>query len=142
MAECIFCKIVKKEAEASIIYEDDDALVFLDTHPLASGHVLVVPKKHFADVFDIDGPALESLFRVAKVTAQRMRDVLSIDAVNLINNSGPSAEQSVFHFHIHVIPRRSGDNVGLVSDWWRKKTKAPPRKELNDLASRLRIASS
>ena len=139
MTECIFCRIVKKEAEASIIYEDDNALVFLDTQPLANGHALVVPKRHFADIFDIDEAVLERLIQVAKVTAQRMCDVLGIDAVNLINNSGSSAEQSVFHFHIHVIPRKGGDKVGLVSDWWRKKTGAPPRSELNNLAGRLRI---
>jgi len=111
MENCIFCKIINNEIPANKIYEDDLVLAFLDIHPMSKGHALVVPKKHFADIFDIEEETLERIISVAKKIAKKMKDSLGADGVNLYHASGLHAEQTVFHFHLHMIPRRKDDSI-------------------------------
>lgn len=138
MRECVFCKIIRKEVEASMIYEDADVVAFLDINPLAEGHTLIVPKMHFVDIFDVDPLILERLGVLSKSIAQRMRDILGVNGVYLFNSSGFSTERSYQHFHMHVIPRKGKDDLKL-SEWWSSKVREKNKRELANLANRLRI---
>jgi histidine triad (HIT) family protein len=111
--DCIFCKIVAREIPALIIEEDDDVLAFMDIAPATRGHALVIPKKHAADLWEIEPDQLAAVAKAAQRVAMRMRDRLAPDGLNLVNSNGPAAWQTVFHFHVHVIPRYVGDPLRL-----------------------------
>src|SRR5487761_638675 len=98
MNDCIFCKIVRGEIDAAKVYEDDDTLSFLDVNPLTKGHCLVIPKKHFENIFDIDKEILQKIISSAKNISEKLKKSLDAPGVNLVNASGKDAEQSVFHF--------------------------------------------
>lgn len=114
--KCIFCKIVEKEATAAIMFEDEQCLVIQTIEPVAPGHVLVLPKTHFTNVLDIEGAVLSHLTKVAQQMAQRLVLENSADGVNLLHAAGKAAQQSIFHFHIHVVPRYANDGLDL---WFR-----------------------
>ena len=109
--ECIFCKIIAGQLPSSRIYEDGKTLAVLDIFPACPGHALVIPKEHHSDVFDTPDETLKSLALASKKVAARLRQVLGVDSVNLINNSGAAAGQVVFHMHVHVVPRSKGDGL-------------------------------
>lgn len=111
MEDCIFCKIINNEIPSHKVYEDDLVLAFLDTNSMSKGHTLIIPKKHANDVFDIEDIYLERIALVAKKISQKIKDNLGADGVNFYHASGVHAEQSVFHFHLHVIPRRKDDDI-------------------------------
>jgi histidine triad (HIT) family protein len=111
--DCIFCKIVAREIPALIIEEDDDVLAFMDIAPATRGHALVIPKKHASDLWEIEPDQLAAVAKAAQRVALRMRDRLAPDGLNLVNSNGPAAWQTVFHFHVHVIPRYVGDPLRL-----------------------------
>ncbi len=135
--DCIFCKIVRGEAAASVIYEDEASIAFLDTHPIVEGHTLAIPKQHYTNIFDMEPHALEKLILSTKIVALKLRDRLKADGVNMLHASGEAAEQSVFHFHIHVIPRKEGDLVNF-NDWWATKIIPVNREYLDNFAAKLR----
>ena len=105
---CIFCKIAAGEIPSNTIYEDELFKVILDLSPAAKGHALIIPKEHYADLFEIDEEVAGKAVQVAKKVAERMQEVLHIDGLNLMQNNGRAAGQTVFHFHMHVIPRYAG----------------------------------
>lgn len=109
MPDCIFCKIVAWEIPSMKIWEDDYVFAFLDIHPLRKWHCLIVPKVHYQDVFDIEEEVLYKISSTAKHIAYRMKTSLGATGVNLINASWKDAEQSVFHFHLHLVPRYAND---------------------------------
>lgn len=111
MEDCIFCKIIKNEIPSYKVYEDDLVLAFLDVSPMSKGHTLIIPKKHFKDIFEIEDSYLERVVSVSKKIAKKMKDSLGVDGVNLYHASGIHAEQSVFHFHLHLVPRRKDDTI-------------------------------
>jgi histidine triad (HIT) family protein len=111
--DCLFCKIVAGEIPATIVAEDDRTIAFMDINPATRGHALVIPREHAADVFAIDPADLQAVAVVAQRLARRAREQLGADGVNLLNASGPAAWQTVFHFHLHVIPRYEGDPLRL-----------------------------
>lgn len=111
--DCIFCKLANGEIPTNTVYEDDTVRVILDADPAAKGHSLVIPKEHFANVFEIDDDTLGKAMSVAKKVAERQKDALLCDGVNILQNNGEASGQTVFHYHIHVLPRFDGDNVGL-----------------------------
>jgi histidine triad (HIT) family protein len=114
MAEdCIFCKIVAGELPATKVHEDERTLAFMDINPWTRGHLLVIPKRHAADLGEIGDDDLAACASVAKRLAVRQRERLGADGVNLINSFGAAAWQTVFHFHLHVIPRYVGDPLRL-----------------------------
>jgi histidine triad (HIT) family protein len=115
MEDCLFCKIIRGEIPSYKIYEDEDVLAFLDIHPAAEGHTLVIPKKHYTDIFEMDSGTIEKIAAVAKIVAQKMKDNLNVSAVNLYHASGTAAEQTVFHAHLHIIPRKKGDNISFTA---------------------------
>lgn len=137
MEDCIFCKIINKEIPAHKIYEDDSVFSFLDNRPVSKGHVLVIPKKHAKDIFDLDEETLKRISAVAKKIAQKMKDSLGVDGVNLYHASGVSAEQTVFHFHLHIIPRRKDDNICFTRGVVAKEDIS--QEELKETADKLKI---
>ncbi len=110
MTDCIFCAIVKWEAPATIIDRDDDTVAFMDVHPWRRGHTLIVPRRHYEDLLEIDPHDLASTFAMAKRVAARMKRNLGAEGVWLWNSCGRAAGQVVMHFHVHVIPS-DGKNV-------------------------------
>jgi histidine triad (HIT) family protein len=104
MSECIFCQIIQKQAPASIIYEDQQVVAFLSNHPVNLGHTLVVPKKHYENIYDIPAEEAGYLFKIAKRIAQAVKDASGVDGVRIVQNNGEAAGQVIFHLHVHVIP--------------------------------------
>ena len=113
---CIFCKIIKKEIPAHIVYEDDDVLAFLDISQVTEGHTLVIPKKHIPNIYALEEEAT-TLFKAVPKIARALRDTFNPIGLNMINNNDRPL-QSVFHFHVHLIPRYENDGmyVGLDKD--------------------------
>lgn len=108
---CIFCRIISKEIKSNIVYEDDDVIAFLVINPVSRGHTLVVPKRHYVNVFDIPSGALADVASCAKKVAEAAKEGLACEGVNILHASGSPAGQSVFHFHLHVVPRYEGDGI-------------------------------
>jgi histidine triad (HIT) family protein len=111
--DCIFCKIVAGELPATIVAEDERTIAFMDISPASRGHALVIPRAHAADVHEIDPDDLAAVAFAAQGLAAKARDNLGAAGVNLLNSSGAAAWQTVFHFHMHVIPRYAGDPLKL-----------------------------
>jgi histidine triad (HIT) family protein len=111
--DCIFCQIIAGEIPAQIIHEDEKTVAFMDINPATRGHVLAVPRRHVRNLLEIDPGDLEAVALTAKRVAARMPDRLGADGVNLLNACGRAAWQTVFHFHMHVIPRYDGDPLRL-----------------------------
>ena len=106
---CIFCLLADGDIPTATLYEDDQFRVILDAGPATKGHALILPKQHYKDIFEIDEAVLRDLIVLGKKTAQAMKDALGCDGVNLVQNNGICAGQTVFHFHLHVIPRYEDD---------------------------------
>ena len=102
---CIFCQIASGEIPSHKIYEDESVIAFFDIQPTSYGHALVVPKKHFDSFLTCDPETLHHVFEVAQALANRFKDTLNCDGVNILSNCGSAAGQSVEHFHVHIIPR-------------------------------------
>ena len=113
MADCIFCKIVAGELPAAVVGSDERVLAFLDINPATRGHTLVIPRAHVEEIYEIDSEDLAAATALAQRIAGRVRERLGADGVNLLHSSGSAAWQTVFHFHIHVIPRYLGDPLRL-----------------------------
>jgi histidine triad (HIT) family protein len=110
---CIFCKIVAGELPATVVAEDERTVAFMDISPATRGHALVVPRAHVPDLGAVGGDDLIACIAAARRVAARAREALGADGVNLMNSWGPAAWQTVFHFHVHVIPRYDGDPLRL-----------------------------
>lgn len=111
--DCLFCKIVAGELPSERVDEDEHTIAFMDINPWTRGHALVIPRNHAADLLEIEERDLASTAVAARRLAQRMKERLGCDGVNLLNSCGSAAWQTVFHFHVHVIPRYSGDPLRL-----------------------------
>ncbi|MFH0963268.1 MAG: HIT family protein [Planctomycetota bacterium] len=133
---CIFCKIVRGEIPARIVYRDARFVAFLDIHPVSRGHTLLVPTTHVTSLARIDPPALEGLPEVLPALAGAVMRAVGADGLNLLNNTGCSAGQVVEHLHIHLIPRWTRDDVGLLN-WRPREVEAA---ELEGLERRIRDA--
>src|ERR1700759_2068451 len=113
--DCIFCKIIAGELPASIIDEDERTISFMDIAPATRGHALVIPREHSADLLSIGEQDLTAVIVAAQRLARRAKERLGADGVDLLNSCGAVAFQTVFHFHMHMIPRYEGD--GLRVPW-------------------------
>jgi len=111
--DCIFCKIVAGELPATIVDEDERTIAFMDINPATRGHALVIPREHSRDLLEISEADLRATILGAQRLARRVSDRLGSAGVNLLNSCGAAAWQTVFHFHIHVIPRYEGDPLAL-----------------------------
>ncbi len=114
-ADCIFCKIILGEIPSFKIFEDDEILAFMDVNPIAPGHVLIVPKHHSKDIMETPPEWVGKAFAGAGRVARAVRKTLVPDGINIVQANGPGAKQSVFHLHVHVIPRTMDD--GLTMNW-------------------------
>jgi histidine triad (HIT) family protein len=111
--DCLFCKIVAGELPATIVAEDERTVSFMDINPATRGHALVVPRRHAIDLLAVGEEDLAACAEAARRLAARAKDALAADGVNLLNSCGPAAWQTVFHFHLHVIPRYDDDPLKL-----------------------------
>ncbi len=113
---CIFCKLANGIIPTNKIYEDDLFTVILDADPVSRGHALILPKNHYANIFELGDKEAAAIFILAKKLAIHMKDVLGCDGFNILQNNGEIAGQSVFHFHLHLIPRYKDapNNKGLL----------------------------
>ena len=112
---CVFCDIISGKIPCFKVYESDNVLAFLDISQATKGHTLIIPKKHYESIFDLDDTVAKEIITVAKKIALLMKKNLNIDSVNLLNNSGKTAGQEVNHFHLHVIPRYSSNDVNITA---------------------------
>ncbi len=113
MSDCIFCKIAQGEIPSKTIYEDEKFRVILDLAPVTKGHALILPKKHAINLFELSDETAAEAIVLAKKIAGKMREKLKCDGLNLLQNNGETAGQTIHHFHIHVIPRYEGDGQEL-----------------------------
>lgn len=111
MDNCIFCKIIDGSIPSTVVYEDADFKAIMDISPAAKGHVLILPKKHCADLLSIDPDVASKALILASKIANAQKKAFNCDGINLLQNSGEAAWQSVFHLHIHLIPRYNNDKV-------------------------------
>ena len=132
-ADCVFCKIVAKQIPASVVYEDEATVAFMDLGQVNPGHVLVACKAHVDDVYALDDAQAAAVFRAAARVARAVRDAFDPPGLSIYQANGKPAGQTVFHFHLHVLPRHAGDGMQLV---W--PVKNPPREQLEACAARIR----
>src|SRR3954466_5249923 len=133
--DCLFCRIAAGEIPATRVREDERTIAFMDINPATRGHVLVIPRDHATDLLDIPPADLAACATAAQAIASTMGDRLGADGVNLLNSCGRAAWQTVFHFHVHVIPRYAGDP--LVLPW---KPESGDRDEIAATAEQLRAS--
>jgi histidine triad (HIT) family protein len=132
--ECVFCEIVRGDAESSVVYDDADVLAFMDLQPVTAGHLLVVPKTHAVGLDDLDVEHGQKVWTVAHQLSRVLRrSGLRCDGINLFLADGEAAFQEVFHVHLHVFPRFVGDSFRMNADWCERE-----RSELDETAAVLR----
>ncbi|SDA70715.1 histidine triad (HIT) family protein [Butyrivibrio sp. INlla18] len=132
MNGCIFCKIANGEIPSNTIYEDDAFRVILDNGPATKGHALVLPKAHYSDLFEMPEEAAADAMKVAKKVAALLKTKLNCDGLNLVQNNGETAGQTVMHFHLHVIPRYENDGQKIL---WNPTS--PSAEELVDIKNKI-----
>lgn len=113
MENCIFCKIANGEIPSATLYEDEDFRVILDLSPAAKGHSLILPKRHAANLYELPDDLAAKALLVARKVGKTLQEGLGCDGLNVLQNNGEAAGQTVFHFHMHLIPRRTKDGVGI-----------------------------
>ncbi len=129
---CIFCKIVRKQAASSTIYEDKTVMAFLDIRPLNIGHTLVVPKVHYIDIFDIPENELCNIHKASKLISPAIKKATKADGISIIQQNGKSAGQDIFHFHVHVVPRFEDQKMPSFSE-----LKPVERAKLDEMAKKI-----
>ena len=133
MSNCIFCRIVAKEIPAAVVYEDEHTLAFMDAGQVNPGHVLVAAKGHAENLYELDDAQAGALLRTAARVARAIRDAYQPQGLSVYQANGKAAWQSVFHYHMHLLPRYEGDGMALT---WPAKN--PPREKLAEYAAAIR----
>jgi len=131
--DCLFCKIVNKEIPAEIIYEDNHTLAFLDIHPKTPAHVLIIPKKHYASIMEVDGLEIGPLFATVKKIAIMLNDKFKPDGLSIGINQGRAAGQEVDHLHIHILMRYKNDKGGSIQSI----VDNPPKESLKEIKNKI-----
>ena len=144
-SQCIFCQIIAGQAPATVLYEDDIAIVIVELFPIRAGHTLIIPRHHAPLLEQQSSEVAAHLYRLAqKVIRAHKQAGLPLDAHNLVLNDGKAANQHVPHVHLHVIPRRRGDTLAMILRWWTRmlplKSQRKRRAELDAIAEKLRPA--
>ena len=134
MDDCIFCKIIRGEVPSWKVYEDEHTFAFFDVNPINEYHTVVVPKKHYTDMFDIPEDEAISIMKTIKKIVNLYNEKLGINNIQIQNNSGEDAQQTVFHVHFHVLPRYSGDGQ---NKYWSLRLEV--RERFDDLISKLGV---
>lgn len=130
---CIFCKLANGDIPTNIIYEDDMFAVILDASPATKGHALILPKEHAANIYELSDETASRIFVLAKKMAAKMTELLKCDGFNIVQNNGEVAGQTVFHFHMHLIPRYKGDGNEEKLCWNHQEFTPEEMKEICDL---------
>lgn len=112
-SNCIFCKIANGEIPSATLFEDEKVRVILDISPASKGHALILPKEHYANLYEMDDETAKHVIITAKRQATKMRDALGVEGINIVQNNGEIAGQTVFHYHMHIVPRYKDDNVNI-----------------------------
>lgn len=133
MADCVFCRIVSGEIPSTVVWEDESTLAFMDIASVNPGHVLVASKRHVDNVYGLDESQAAAVFQTATRVAKAVNNAFSPEGISVYQANGKAAGQTVFHFHIHVVPRHEGDGMELV---W--PVKNPPRAALEEAAVKIR----
>lgn len=135
MSDCIFCKIIQGDIPCAKVYENEHVLAFLDISQVSKGHTLVIPKVHKENVFELTPEIAQEIFKVVPKISNSIKKQFSPVGLNLLNNNGEQAGQSVFHFHLHIIPRYGkGDGFGAV---WKSHANDYTPEKLNEIASEI-----
>lgn len=135
MSNCIFCRIVAKEIPAALVFEDEHTLAFMDAGQVNPGHVLIAAKGHAENLYELNEAQAGALLRTAARVARAIRDAYQPEGLSVYQANGKAAWQSVFHYHMHLVPRREGDGMALT---WPAKN--PPREKLVEYAAEIRKA--
>jgi diadenosine tetraphosphate (Ap4A) HIT family hydrolase len=130
---CVFCRIALKEERASYVFEDESVIAFLDARPVNEGHVLVVPRKHYENIFAIPDDEVAHLFKAVKKVAAAIMTAENADGLRIVQNNGSAANQIVFHLHVHLIPEYEGRDLRLP-----RPRASPGQNELDMVAARIR----
>ena len=133
MTDCIFCKLVEGKIPSTRVYEDEHALAFMDLGQVNPGHVLVAVKKHAATVFELEEAQAEAIARAIVRISRALKDAFAPEGLSVYQANGKAAGQTVFHYHVHLLPRHAGDGMELV---W--PVKNPPREKLENYAAKIR----
>jgi histidine triad (HIT) family protein len=133
MADCVFCKIMSKQIPATVVHEDEHTLAFMDIGQVNPGHVLVALKQHAENIFALDEAQAAAVFRSAAKVARAIRGAFEPQGLSVYQANGAAAGQTVFHLHIHLVPRYEGDGMALT---W--PVKNPPREKLAEYAQKIR----
>ena len=133
MSDCVFCKIVARQIPATVVHEDADTLAFMDIGQVNPGHVLVACKAHVENVYGLEDAQAAAVFRAAAKVARAIRAAFNPPGLSIYQANGKPAGQTVFHFHLHVLPRHDADGMQLV---W--PVKNPPREKLEEYAAQIR----
>lgn len=115
--DCIFCKILADEIPSTVVYEDDLFRAILDVNPAARGHIIILPKNHAANLFELPDEEASKILIVAKKIAKAVMETYHCDGINILQNNGEASGQTVFHLHVHVIPRFEGDRDHINIGW-------------------------
>ncbi|WP_404449106.1 HIT family protein [Sutcliffiella horikoshii] len=133
MSDCIFCKIINGDIPAAKVYEDEHVLAFLDISQVTKGHTLVIPKVHKENIYELTPEIAENLFKVVPKISNSIKEKFQPIGLNLLNNNGEAAGQSVFHYHLHILPRYGkGDGFGAV---WKSNQSDYTTQDLQEIAS-------
>lgn len=139
-AVCPFCSIASSKAQASIVYEDATVLVFMDLNPANTGHTLVVPREHWENIYEVPENVLADLFSVVKRVSSAVKKTVGAEGISILQLNGRAAGQTVTHFHIHIIPRFSGDAIskalGVMME--HHGLKNPEKSDLDEIAKKIR----
>lgn len=135
MEDCVFCRIIAGKLPCHKVYEDEKFICFMDINPVSEGHVLVLPKEHFATLLDVDPETAAAYLPVVRSIARRVCSALGVKDFNVLNANGKPAQQSVDHVHYHIVPRRANDGLDL----WFHGRKETTQEELAALAAKLAL---
>ena len=135
MNDCIFCRIVARQVPATVVHEDEHTLAFMDLGQVNPGHVLVAVKKHAENLYALDDAQAGAVLRAAARVGRAIRDAFAPQGLSVYQANGKAAGQTVFHFHVHLVPRHDGD--GMALSW---PVKNPPREQLEAHAARIRAS--
>ncbi|MBP3451446.1 MAG: HIT family protein [Agathobacter sp.] len=130
--DCIFCKLANGDIPTNTIYEDDEVRVIMDAAPATKGHALVLPKNHYADIYEIDPDVLGRAIQVGQKVVKHATKVLECDGYNLLQNNGTAAGQTVFHYHLHLIPRYADMDNAQILTWPEKEGDADAIKAISE----------
>lgn len=133
---CIFCKIIKGDIPSFTVYENEMFKVIMDRFPAAPGHVLIIPKMHHEDIFDMPEEVAKEIYPLAQKIAIAVKEAVGAEGINIVQNNGKVSGQAVFHFHLHIVPRREGDGVQI-----NKTSNADTTlDELENIATQIKVA--